>query len=70
MKMTAKDFIQEKISLVLTILSGSGTVVLDFLDNHAAGIGALCTIVSCVVYVTMSIRNDIRMHKKENEVQE
>ena len=38
-------------AVVLATSTGTLTVILKFLDNYAAGIGALCTIIFGLVYI-------------------
>ena len=49
--------VSEKITLGTTAAAGSSTVLMDWFNMNAAGIGAICTIISCVVYISIALYN-------------
>tara|TARA_R110002020_G_scaffold467655_1_gene691370 strand:+ start:6318 stop:6572 length:255 start_codon:yes stop_codon:yes gene_type:complete len=49
----------------LTGSLGLTTGLLKFLDHHAAGIGALCTIITLIVYITFQILSHRKLSKAD-----
>lgn len=52
--------IKEKIAVAVVTSSGVGTTVMDFFNINAAGIGAICTVLSLIVYIIIAV---IRLKK-------
>ena len=59
------DAAAEKVTFYLTVAMGSGTVVLDWFGSNAAGIGAICTVISCAVYVSVNAYKMYRDNRNE-----
>jgi len=53
----------------ITASSGIFTMVLHFFSSYAAGIGAMCTVLTLIVYTVFNILSHIKSNEsKENKV--
>ena len=59
----------EKITFATSIITGSGTMFLDWADAHAAGIGAICTMISVTTYLLVTLRNEMKQRKARKNAQ-
>lgn len=65
MKMQQMKHQLESISFTAAAGGGVLTAFMDFFNTNAAGIGAICTVVSCLVYVIVSVRNSNNKEKRD-----
>ncbi len=56
-----------KVTQVATPAGGIGTMVMQYFNANAAGIGAICTIVSLVVYMGFTAYKVYRQEKDRSE---
>ncbi len=54
----------QKILAASAATEGLGTVLMGWFDAHAAGIGAICTVVTLIAYLTFSVIK-LRKDKKD-----
>lgn len=67
---TIPPTVAEKVSGGVSASSGILTTILGVLGNNAAGIGAICTILTFVLYLYITLRRDGREQRAERREQE
>ena len=60
----------EKFTAAATGCGGIGTLFMGYMNENAAGIGAVCTIVSLAVYITVTVVNQRSRWRAEHATKE
>ena len=63
----AVQTIAERAALGAAAGSGTGTALMGWFNVNAAGIGAICTIITCAVYCYIAFRNHYKRGKRKDD---